>query len=170
LPAFEKPNGVATATANPEQIMTITRLIAGRPVFARVALAAFLLMFGDAGSVWAAGNFPFDQELMLDAAPMRPVKRVPVLNVAANGEATINLWCRTVPGRVDLTDGTIKIEPGPLPEALPTMMVDGQCTPARMQADQDLLAQLTQVTEWRKQGGIVVLVGPKTLKFRPSSN
>ncbi len=155
--------------------MTFIRLIAGRNIFmrgglVRAVLAAGLFMLGAAGSTVAAGSFPFDQELMLDVAPMRPVKRVPVINVAANGEATINLWCQTVPGHVELTDATIKIEPGPLPEALPAMMVDGQCTPARMQADQDLLASLTQVTAWRQQGGAVLLVGPKTLKFRPATN
>jgi heat shock protein HslJ len=156
-------------------MMTFIRLIAGRNIFVRAslvraALAAGLFMLGAAGSAGAAGDFPFDRELMLDVAPMRPVKRVPILNVAPNGDATIDLWCRTVPGRVELTDATIKIEPGPLPEELPAMMVDGQCTPARMQADQDLLKSLTQVTAWRQQGGAVLLVGPKTLKFRPSSN
>jgi len=39
-----------------------------------------------------------------------------------------------------------------------------------MQADQDLLAALTLVTEWRRQGGAIVLVGPTTLKFQPSDH
>lgn len=155
--------------------MTFIRLIAGRRNFlrgtiVRGASAVLVFMLGAAGCAGAAGSFPFDQALLLDTAPMRPVKRVPVLNVAPNGEATIDLWCRTVPGRVELTDAAIRIEPGPLPEALPAMMVDGQCTPARMQADADLLTQLAQMTAWRQQGSLVVLVGPKTLKFRPATN
>jgi hypothetical protein len=150
-------------------MMTFIRLIAGRFSFVRGAVAV-LLALGACGAAWAADGFPFDQVLLLDAAPMRPAKRVPILNVASNGDATIDLWCRSVAAHVGLADTTIKIEPGPLPEGLPEMMSDGQCTPARMQADQDLLTQLTQITSWRAQGGVVVLVGPKTLTFRPATN
>jgi hypothetical protein len=49
-------------------------------------------------------------------------------------------------------------------------MSEGQCTPERMQADQDVLAEMSQVTDWRRQGRAVVLVGPKTLKFDPSDH
>ncbi len=101
---------------------------------------------------------------------MRPAKRVPILTVAPDGNATIDLWCKTVRARVELSEAAIKIEPGPLPEAMPAMMSDGQCTPPRMSADAELLAVLAQVTEWRKQGGSLVLAGPKTLKFRPATN
>ena len=52
----------------------------------------------------------------------------------------IDLWCKTVARQVEFTDAAIKIEADPLPEALPEMMSDGQCTPQRLQADQDLLA------------------------------
>ena len=124
--------------------------------------------FGQIGQ--AADQFPFDQELVLDAAPMRPAKRVPILTVAANGDATIDLWCKTVTARVELSDTTIKIEPGPLPEGLPDMIGNGQCTPERMQADQDLLAVITQVNSWRTQGSALVLVGLTTLKFRASDH
>jgi len=107
---------------------------------------------------------------VLDVAPMRPAKRVPILTVSPNGDATIDLWCKTVSARVELSDAGIKIEPGPLPEVLPTMMGAGQCTPARMSADEDVLAALAQVTAWRKRGSALVLEGPKTLKFRPATN
>jgi heat shock protein HslJ len=143
------------------------RLSAGRSGFMLGILVAGLI----AGSALrAAEPFPFDQELLLDVRPMRPVKRVPVLNVEPNGTATINLWCHTVQGRVELNDRAIKIEPGPLPVELPRYMIDGQCTPQRIEADGATLAALTQVTEWRKQGGTVVLLGPQTLKFRPAGN
>jgi heat shock protein HslJ len=118
----------------------------------------------------AATPFPFDQELVLDAAPIRPAKRMPVLNVEPNGDARIDLWCKTVSAHVELSDDVIKIESAPLPEALPEMMGNGQCTPERMQADQDLLAALAQVTEWRLQGGALDLAGPTPLKFRPSDH
>ena len=50
------------------------------------------------------------------------------------------------------------------------MMSAGQCTPERMQADEELLGALIQVTGWRRQGDGIVLEGPKTLKFRPSDH
>jgi len=64
----------------------------------------------------------------------------------------------------------MKIEPGPLPEGLPEMLSAGQCTPERMQADQELLTVLAQVTGWQRQDESIVLLGPSTLKFRPSDH
>ena len=148
--------------------MTFIRLIAGRRIVARGVLAACLSML--APTLGMTAEFPFDQELVLDAQPMRPAKRMPVLNVEPNGNARIDLWCKTVTARVELSDAAVKIESAPLPEALPEMMGNGQCSPERMQADQDLLAALTQVTEWRRQGGAIMLVGPTTLKFRQSDH
>lgn len=148
--------------------MSFTLQSAGRFRFACGVIATGLLLIS--GPVSSADPFPFDQELLLEAAPMRPAKRIPILTVAANGNATIDLWCKTVNARVELADATIKIEPGPLPEALPAMMGAGQCTPQRLRADEDMLATLAQVTEWRKQGTALVLVGPKTLKFRAATN
>jgi hypothetical protein len=149
-------------------MMTDIRLIAGRPAVAICVLAAGL--FAAVGAGRAAEPFPFDHELLLDVRPMPPVKRVPVLMVAPNGAATIDLWCQTVRGRVELSDMAIRIEPGPLPDGLPRYMSDGQCTPERMQADADTLAALAQVTGWRARGDVVVLSGPKTFRFRLSTN
>lgn len=148
--------------------MTVVRLTASRYSFVLGALA--LMLVGLAGLGRAAQPFPFDQTLMLDVAPMRPLKRVPVLTVAHNGEATIGLWCKTVRGRVELSDNTIRIEPGPIPTELPRYMIDGQCSDARMQADLDTLTALIQVTGWRAQGDALVLSGPKTFRFRLSTN
>jgi hypothetical protein len=135
----------------------------------RGAVAAILTLLACGAGV-AADTFPFDRELLLDAAPMRPGKRMPVLAVEPNGNARIDLWCRTVPARVEISDAAIKIEAGPLPEDLPTMQSAGQCTPERVQADEEFLATLTQVTGWRRVGDGIVLDGPKTLKFRASDH
>lgn len=132
------------------------------------AMAALVLLMPAAAT--AADEFPFDQELILEAKRIGNVKRLPILTVEPNGNAVIDLWCRTVPGRVQVTDGAIKIETAPLPEELPSMMVAGQCSPERMQADQDLVAALTQTTEWRRQNGAVVLNGPTVLRFHVSSH
>jgi hypothetical protein len=149
-------------------MMIDIRLIAGRHAVAICVLAAGL--FAAVGAGRAAERFPFDQELLLDVRPMPPIKRVPVLMVASNGAATIDLWCQTVKGRVEFSDTAIRIEPGPLPDGLPRYMSDGQCTPERMQADQEVLTELAQVTDWRAHGDAVVLRGPTTLKFRVSSH
>ena len=126
--------------------MRVIHLNAGRQIFACAALAIIL----SSGLATAADQFPFDQELLLDTAPMRPAKRMPILTVEPNGNAKIDLWCRTVPARVEISDATIKIEAGPLPEDLPAMQSAGQCTPERMQADEEMLAALVQVTRhWR---------------------
>ena len=146
--------------------MRFIHLNAGRQIFACAALAVIL----SSGLATAADQFPFDQELLLDAAPMRPAKRMPILTVEPNGNAKIDLWCRTVLVQVEISDATIKIEAGPLPEDLPAMQSAGQCTPERMQADEEMLAVLVQVTGWRREGEGVVLEGSKELKFRASDH
>jgi hypothetical protein len=75
-----------------------------------------------------------------------------------------------VSARLEMSDAAMKIEAGPLPEALPEMMSAGQCTPERIKADEELLADLTQVTGWRRQGEGILLEGPRTLKFRASDH
>jgi hypothetical protein len=135
----------------------------------RGAVAAIFVLSACSSGI-AAEPFPFDQELLLDAAPMRPAKRMPLLTVESNGNARIDLWCRTVPARIEMSDTAMKIEAGRLPEGQPEMMSAGQCTPERMQADEELLAVLSQVSGWRRDGEGIVLEGPKTLKFRVSDH
>jgi heat shock protein HslJ len=149
--------------------MTSVHPVAGRSNIVRAALAAALVLLMPAVSV-AADEFPFDQELLLDAARMGRVKRVPMLSIEPNGNATIRLWCKDVNARVQVSDGAMHIETGPLPEALPAMMSDGQCSPERMQADVEMLAALAQVSAWRLQGGTVVLSGATEMHFRPSDH
>lgn len=151
--------------------MRFRRPIAGQSIFVCCVLAAVALPVVDRAP--AADVFPFDQELVLDAKPMRPAKRMPVLTVAEDGRATVDLWCRTVAARVQLDGAAIKIETAPLPEALPQYMSDGQCNEARVVADNDMLAALAQVTEWQKHGDGVVLNGGASLvplRFRPSDH
>ena len=133
-------------------------------------VAAIGLSLLACGAAAPAEPFPFDQEILLDAAPMRPGKRMPILLVEPNGNAKIDLWCKAVSARVTISDMSMKIEPESLPEELPEMLSAGQCTPERVQADQELLATLTQVTGWQRQNGNIVLLGPTELKFRPSDH
>jgi hypothetical protein len=116
-----------------------------RLVSLRAPLAAVCLLL-ICGTGAAGEPFPFGQELLLDAAPMRPGKRMPILTVEANGDARIDLWCRTVPARVEVADMAIKIEAAPLPEELPAMQGAGQCTPERIKADEEMLAKFRPAT------------------------
>ena len=129
-----------------------------------------VLFFFTCGAGAPAEPFPFDQEFLLDAPPMRPGKRMPLLTVEPNGNAKIDLWCRTVSARIEISDTGMNIETGALPEGQPEMMSAGQCTPERMQADEELLAVLSQVSSWRRDGDDIVLEGPKTFRFRVSDH
>jgi heat shock protein HslJ len=154
--------------ADPEHM-----LMTFRPALRRLKLvrgvAAVLLVLAPVSAI-AAGAFPFDREMLLDAPKMGRVKRMPMLIVEPNGNATIQLWCKDMTGHVDLSDNTIHIEAGPLPDAFPSMMIEGQCTPERMQADADTLAALTQMTTWEHTGDRLVLSGTTTLRFLASSH
>jgi hypothetical protein len=140
-----------------------------RNVLRRGAVAV-LLSLSICGAGVATEPFPFDRELLLDAAPMRPGKRMPSLTIEANGDARVDLWCKSMPARVEIADSSVKIEAGPLPEELPNMQSAGQCTPERIKADEDMLASLVQMTEWRREDDAIVLIGPTTMKFRPATN
>jgi len=122
------------------------------------------LMCGSGGlAVADEQEFPFDRELVLDARPMNGSKRLPSLEVAANGTATIALWCNGGPGQVVVAGETVTIIPGPMSKE--------QCAPERMRADDDLLAALTAVTTWHREGDDLVLVGaPRPLRYRPMTN
>ena len=153
------------------------RLTARRPAFLHVAVLASVVMIAAAApsstTARAADEFPYERMLLLDVAPMRPLKRVPILTVEPNGAATVELWCRTAHARVQVSDSAIRIEIAPLPAALPQYMSTGQCSDARVQADAETLQALTEVTEWRRRGDGVELAGPATavtMRFRASSH
>ena len=73
-----------------------------RHVSMRGAVAAVLVLLTCGGGN-AAEPFPFDRELLLDSPPIRPGKRMPLLTVGPSGSARIDLWCRTVPARIELS-------------------------------------------------------------------
>ena len=117
-------------------------------------------------SIWPAvaseRAFPFDRELMLDAAPMPGSKRVPILEIAANGAASIDLWCASARGQASVGEDSITIVPGPIEPA--------QCATERQSGDDNLLAALAQVTSWRRSGDVIELLGATTLRFRLMTN
>lgn len=126
-----------------------------------VLVAAGLL--GVAGTGVAQSNeFPFDRELILDVRPMPGSRRIPNLDIAANGTIALEMWCDRVEGQVVVAGDTITIITG---------QPSGRSCPAdRARGDAELLDALNAVTNWRRQGDGVLLVGPRTLRFKVPSN
>jgi hypothetical protein len=110
----------------------------------------------------AEDSFPFGTTLMLDAAPMRGSKRIPMLEIAENGAAAIDLWCATARAQAVVADNSISIAPGDV--------TNTQCEPERQSRDAELLAALAQVTNWRRKGDVVELLGVTLLRFRLMTN
>jgi heat shock protein HslJ len=113
-------------------------------------------------SAVADAEFPFGQDLLLDARPMNGSKRVPVIEVEDGGAATIDLWCNTMQAQAVIAGDTITIMTGPRTERA--------CPPDRMQADDEMIEALQQVTGWRRNSEGVALIGPRTLNFRLPTN
>jgi hypothetical protein len=110
----------------------------------------------------AGDSFPFDTTLMLDAAPMRGSKRIPMLEISESGAASIDLWCASARAQAVVADNSISISPGDLQNT--------QCEADRQSRDAELLAALAQVTNWRRRGDVVELLGVTPLRFRLMTN
>jgi heat shock protein HslJ len=120
------------------------------------------LVLSSVGVALADSTFPFGHELLLDARPMKGSKRVPILDIRANGAAEIDLWCNSVQGQIVVASDTITITTGEKTER--------QCEPERMRRDDEMLSALSQVTNWRRQGDTLILSGPRTIRFRLETN
>ena len=110
----------------------------------------------------AEKGFPYEQEMLLDARPMKGSKRVPMMEVMRRGDAKIDLWCNSVQAQFVVVDDTITVIPG-------TKSTE-QCVPERVRGDDDLLGALLAVTQWQRSGDVLTLRGPKSLKFRASTH
>jgi META domain len=110
----------------------------------------------------AETGFPFGMEMTLDALPQRGSKRVPDLDIGDNGEVVLELWCKGGKGQFSVAGDTVIFVAGP--------MEDRSCPPDKAQADDDLVAALTEATTWRRQGDAVSFIGTRTLKFHLNTN
>jgi heat shock protein HslJ len=124
-----------------------------------VALLAIPLY---AGAARAEEEFPFGLEMTLDAARMPGSKRVPSLEIGDNGEVVLELWCKGGQGQFSVAGNTIVFVPG--------AMESRNCPPDRAQADDDLIAALSEAATWNRQGDFVTLTGTKSLRFRINTN
>jgi hypothetical protein len=115
---------------------------------------------------YAQPSFPFDQEMLLEVKPLPGSRRVPMLEVQAGGKATVDLWCHVAAADVALAGSEIKFTfVSARPEARPE-----SCTPERIELDKELAAALSEVTSWRRENDIIVLIGPTTFRYRLSTH
>ncbi|WP_024510523.1 META domain-containing protein [Bradyrhizobium sp. ARR65] len=113
-------------------------------------------------SARADNSFPFGMEMQLDALPQPGSKRIPDLDIGDNGETVLELWCKGGKGQFSIAGNTVIFVAG--------AMQDRACPPDRAQADDELIAALSQVTNWKREGDLVSFIGPKTLRFRINTN
>lgn len=114
------------------------------------------------GAANAASEFPFGAEMTLDVAPQPGSKKIPTLEIGDNGEALLDLWCKSVKGQFSVANDTVIFVAG--------ATQDRGCAPERAQADDVLVSTLSEAATWKRQGDFVSFVGAKTLRFRLNTN
>jgi len=110
----------------------------------------------------ADDGFPFGLEMTLDVTRQPGSKRFPSLEIGDAGEVVLELWCKGGKGQFSVAGNTVIFVAGPMEER--------SCPPARAQADDELVAVLSEAATWRRQGDFVSLIGPRTLRFRINTN
>jgi len=110
----------------------------------------------------ADDEFPFGLEMTLDVARQPGSKRIPNMEIGDSGETILELWCKGGKGQFSVAGDTVIFVAGPLE--------DRACPPARAQADDDLVAALSEAATWKRQGDFVSFIGTKTLRFRLNTN
>jgi len=107
-------------------------------------------------------GFPFGLEMTLDVAPQPGSKRLPTLEIGDSGEATLDLWCKAGKGQFSVAGNTVIFVAAPLQ--------DRACPPARAQADDELVAALSEAATWNRQDDFISFIGTRSLRFRLNTN
>ena len=130
----------------------------------RAGVASLLLITAalDSTPARADDGFPFEMQMQLDVNRMPGSKRIPNLDIGEAGEVVFELWCKGGKGQFSVAGNTVIFVPG--------AMENRSCPPDRAQADDELIAALTDVSTWKRQDDLVVFVGTKTLRFRINTN
>jgi META domain len=131
-------------------------------VLRQAGAALALVAAMHAAPAQADDGFPFGLEMTLDVARQPGSKRLPTLEIGDNGEVILELWCKGGKGQFSVAGNTVIFVAGPL--------VDRTCPPARAQADDDLVAGLSEAATWKRQGDFVSFIGTKSLRFRINTN
>jgi hypothetical protein len=128
-------------------------------------VAAALALFAVASTcrpAQADDGFPFGMEMTLEVARMPGSKRIPDLDIGDSGEVILELWCKGGKGQFSVAGNTVIFVAGE--------MENRPCPPERAQADDDLIAALSDAATWKRQGDVVSFIGAKTLRFRLNTN
>ena len=110
----------------------------------------------------ADDGFPFGLEMTLDVARQPGSKRLPTLEIGDSGEATLDLWCKAGKGQFSVAGNTVIFVAAPLQ--------DRACPLARAQADDELVAALSEAASWKREGDFVSFIGTRSLRFRLNTN
>src|SRR5271156_338567 len=92
--------------------------------FLRQATAILVVANGALGAfpACAEDGFPFGFEMTLATANQPGSKRLPTLEIGDNGEAKLDLWCKSGTGQFSVAGNTVIFVPGQLQ--------DRDCPPA----------------------------------------
>jgi heat shock protein HslJ len=110
----------------------------------------------------ADNGFPFGMEMTLDVERQPGSKRIPNLEIGDAGEVVLELWCKGGKGQFSVAGNTVIFVAG--------AMENRTCPPDRAQADDELIAALSDVATWKRQGDFISFIGTKTLRFQLNSN
>ena len=138
-------------------------MLSAKDFFRRAALAPVLIAaVVSTPAASADDGFPFGLEMTLDASRQPGSKRIPTLEIGDAGEAILELWCKGGKGQFSVAGNTVIFAAGPLE--------DRACPPARAQADDELVAALSEAATWKRQGDVVSFIGTRPLRFRLNTN
>jgi len=110
----------------------------------------------------AEDGCPFGMEMTLDALPQSGSKRIPDLDIGDNGAVVLELWCKGGKGQFSVAGNTVIFVAGQMENRI--------CPPERTEADNELIAALSDAATWKRQDDLVSFIGAKTLRFRLNTN
>ena len=106
--------------------------------FARTARAVSFLLLATTLHLTPAradDGFPFETQMQLDVNRMPGSKRIPNLDIGEAGDVVFELWCKGGKGQFSVAGNTVIFVAG--------AMENRSCPPDRAQADDELIAALT---------------------------
>ena len=135
---------------------------ARRVKLAGVASVLLVSAVPNAAQAQADNGFPFGMEMTMDVPPQPGSKRIPNLEIGDRGEVVLELWCKGGKGQFSVAGNTVIFVAG--------AMENRNCPANRAQADDELIAALTDAATWKRQGDAVSFIGTRTLRFRLNTN
>jgi heat shock protein HslJ len=133
-------------------------------IFKQTSLAAALLVAAVSNPIPAHADdeFPFGMVMTLDVTAQPGSKRQPNLEIGDSGEVVLELWCMGGKGQFSVAGNTVIFVAGQMENRI--------CPPERTQADKELIAALSEVATWKRQGDLILFIGPKPLRFHLNTN